>query len=468
MFEQTKVLNGILALDEFTAAELASYTDVKLSTVYTVLKRREGMLEAASESTGRRGGQPLRYRLKPRNILNLRREIDEAAAAVSFERGPSEGEETSSSLDLEAAEEFLTYRMAEAKSAAERRSLLKTADVYLSAAKAEFHKRSAVAVSPLTRERASRLKTLSALYEALDARVAKSDVPDHSVDETEGLASQPLIYPDPVIERTRASLRIGDLAPDFEAATTQGILRFHDWIGDSWVVFFSHFHDTSPVSFTELSYMAKLKGEFDRRNTKIIGLSNDSLDEHQKWDAEIRAIHGHGLDYPLISDTDLSISRLYGMLSADTSTYSDKRATSGPAILRTLLIIAPEKKIRLVLVYPSSTGRNFDEVLRVIDSLQLTAKHRVSTPANWKQGEDVIIAGSLSDDEARAIFPQGWKVELPMAARLDFEAQTRRHPAGIENSTWSPVRALPSSREALPIKLLLTHRASLRNPESRS
>ena len=205
------------------------------------------------------------------------------------------------------------------------------------------------------------------------------------------------------------TLRIGDLAPDFEAETTQGPIRFHDWIGNSWVVLFSHPKDFTPVCTTELGYMARLKPEFDRRNTRIIGLSVDPVEQHARWSNDIRETQGYEPNYPMIGDPDLKVAKLYGMLPADLEGTCDGRTAADNQTVRNVFVIGPDKKIKLVIVYPMTTGRNFDEVLRVIDSLQLTAKHKVATPVNWKQGDDVIIAGSVSDDDARKMYPQGWK-----------------------------------------------------------
>ena len=208
-------------------------------------------------------------------------------------------------------------------------------------------------------------------------------------------------------------LRIGAVAPDFEADTTDGRIKFHDWIGDSWAIIFSHPKDFTPVCTTELGYMAKLKPEFEKRNVKVIGLSVDPVTSHSKWAEDIRETQGTAPNYPMIGDTDLSISKLYGMLPADAGTTSEGRTAMDNMTVRTVYVIGPDKKIKLMLSYPMTTGRNFDEVLRVIDSLQLTAKHRVATPVNWKQGEDVIIAGSVSNDEAKKIYPNGWKEPKP-------------------------------------------------------
>jgi thioredoxin-dependent peroxiredoxin len=209
------------------------------------------------------------------------------------------------------------------------------------------------------------------------------------------------------------TLQIGETAPDFEAETTQGKIRFHEWVGDAWCVLFSHPKDFTPVCTTELGYMAKIKPEFDRRGVKIIGLSVDPTDNHAKWADDIRETQGHAPNYPMIGDPDLKISKLYGMLPARTEGTSQGRTPADNQTVRNVFVIGPDKKIKLVLVYPMTTGRNFDEVLRVIDSLQMTAKHRVATPVNWKQGDDVIIAGSVSDEEARRLYPEGWKAPRP-------------------------------------------------------
>ena len=209
------------------------------------------------------------------------------------------------------------------------------------------------------------------------------------------------------------ALTIGDTAPDFSAQTTEGPIRFHDWIGDSWAVLFSHPRDFTPVCTTELGYMAKIKPEFDRRNVKIIGLSVDPLENHAQWARDIADTQGTAPNYPLIADTDFAVSKAYGMLPADTVGDPCQRTPADNATLRNVFVIGPDKKIMLVLVYPMTTGRNFDEVLRVIDSLQLTATNRLATPAQWRQGDDVIIAGSVSDDEARQIYPDGWLSPRP-------------------------------------------------------
>jgi alkyl hydroperoxide reductase subunit AhpC len=208
------------------------------------------------------------------------------------------------------------------------------------------------------------------------------------------------------------ALQIGDTAPDFEAETTEGRISFHDWLGDSWGVLFSHPKDFTPVCTTELGYMAKIKPDFDRRNVKVIGLSVDPVDKHADWSKDIEETQGHAPNYPMIGDDDFNVSKLYGMLPADTSGDAKGRTPADNQTVRNVFVIGPDKKIKLILVYPMTTGRNFDEVLRVIDSLQLTAKHRVSTPVNWKQGEDVIIAGSVSNDEAKQVFGD-WKEPKP-------------------------------------------------------
>jgi alkyl hydroperoxide reductase subunit AhpC len=201
------------------------------------------------------------------------------------------------------------------------------------------------------------------------------------------------------------TLSLGSTAPDFEAETTQGKIAFHDWIGDSWAVLFSHPKDFTPVCTTELGYMARIQPEFERRNVKVIGLSVDPVDKHEKWADDIEETQGARPTYPIIADADFNVSKLYEMLPASTSGDPAQRTPADNQTVRNVFVVGPDKKVKLILVYPMTTGRNFDEVLRVIDSLQLTAKHRVSTPANWKQGEDVIIAGSVSDDEAKQLFP---------------------------------------------------------------
>lgn len=209
------------------------------------------------------------------------------------------------------------------------------------------------------------------------------------------------------------ALRINGEAPNFTAETTEGKINFHDWIGDSWAILFSHPKDFTPVCTTELGYMAKLKPEFDKRNTKIIGLSVDPVDNHARWAQDIAETQGTAPNYPMIGDTDLTVSKLYNMLPEETAGGSDGRTAADNATVRTVFIIGPDKKIKLMLAYPMTTGRNFDEILRVLDSMQLTAKHRVATPVNWKQGEKVIIAGSVSDDEAKTIYPNGWDAPRP-------------------------------------------------------
>src|SRR4026209_1987895 len=208
-------------------------------------------------------------------------------------------------------------------------------------------------------------------------------------------------------------VRIGDGAPAFTAGTTEGKIHCHEWIGDGWAILFSHPKDFTPVCTTELGYMAKLKPEFDKRNTKVIGLSVDPVDRHAGWAKDIEATQGHAPNYPMIGDADFNVSKLYGMLPADTSGDAASRTPADNPTVRNVFVVGPDKKIKLILVYPMTTGRNFDEVLRVIDSLQLTAKHKVSTPVNWKNGEDVIIAGSVSDDDAKKQYLQGWKSPKP-------------------------------------------------------
>ncbi|HEU4979054.1 MAG TPA: peroxiredoxin [Solirubrobacteraceae bacterium] len=208
-------------------------------------------------------------------------------------------------------------------------------------------------------------------------------------------------------------LQIGQTAPDFEAETTEGRIRFHEWIGDSWAVLFSHPKDFTPVCTTELGYMARIKPDFEARNVKIVGLSVDPVDRHADWAKDIEETQGHAPNYPLIADGDFAVSKLYEMLPADASGDPLARTPADNQTVRNVFVIGPDKKIKLILVYPMSTGRNFDEVLRVIDSLQLTAEHQVSTPVNWKAGEDVIISGSVSDDKAREIWPDGWESPKP-------------------------------------------------------
>jgi len=209
------------------------------------------------------------------------------------------------------------------------------------------------------------------------------------------------------------TLSINDTAPDFEAETTEGKIRFHDWIGNSWTVLFSHPKDFTPVCTTELGYMAKIKPEFEQRGVKIIGLSVDPLDRHAGWAADIEETQGYAPNYPIIGDTDYNVAKLYGMLPASVSGDPTRRTPADNQTVRNVFVIGPDKKIKLILVYPMTTGRNFDEVMRVIDSLQLTARHKVATPVNWQQGEDVIIAGSVSDEEAKKTYPQGWESPRP-------------------------------------------------------
>jgi thioredoxin-dependent peroxiredoxin len=209
------------------------------------------------------------------------------------------------------------------------------------------------------------------------------------------------------------TLRIGDTAPDFEADTTAGRIRFHDWVGDSWAVLFSHPKDFTPVCTTELGYMARMEPEFKKRGVKIIGLSVDPVDSHTKWAEDIRETQGAAPGYPLIGDADLAVAKAWGMLPAETAGGSQGRTAADNFTVRNVFVVGPDKKIKLILVYPMTTGRNFDEVLRVIDSIQLTAKHKVATPVNWKPGDDVIIAGSVSDDDAKKLYPDGWKAPKP-------------------------------------------------------
>jgi thioredoxin-dependent peroxiredoxin len=208
-------------------------------------------------------------------------------------------------------------------------------------------------------------------------------------------------------------LQLGDTAPDFQAETTEGPIQFHDWIGDSWAVLFSHPRNFTPVCTTELGYMAKIKPEFDRRGVKVIGLSVDPIENHAAWSKDIEETQGTAPNYPIIADSDFSVSKLYGMLPGDVAGDPTARTPADNQTVRNVFVIGPDKKVKLILVYPMTTGRNFDEVLRVIDSLQLTAKHKVSTPVNWQQGDDVIIAGSVSNDEAKETYPDGWKEPRP-------------------------------------------------------
>jgi alkyl hydroperoxide reductase subunit AhpC len=209
------------------------------------------------------------------------------------------------------------------------------------------------------------------------------------------------------------ALQLGHTAPDFEAETTEGRIRFHEWLGNSWGVLFSHPKDFTPVCTTELGYMARLKPEFDKRNTKIIGLSVDPVDNHKRWANDIKETQGFAPNYPMIGDTDLKVAKAWGMLPADLEGSCEGRTAADNQTVRNVFVVGPDKKIKLIIVYPMSTGRNFDEVLRVLDSLQLTATHKVSTPVNWRQGEDVIISGSVSDDEAKKTYPEGWQAPRP-------------------------------------------------------
>src|SRR5437867_2642292 len=208
-------------------------------------------------------------------------------------------------------------------------------------------------------------------------------------------------------------LRIGDRAPDFTAQTTQGPIRFHEWLGDSWGVLFSHPKDFTPVCTTELGYLAKLQPEFEKRNTKVIGLSVDPVDDHNRWLEDVRSVGGYPVTYPVIGDSDLAVAKAYDMLPADAGESSEGRTAANNQTVRTVYLIGPDKLIKALLAYPMSSGRNFDEVLRLLDSCQLTAEHKVATPVNWKQGEDVIIVPSVSDEEARERFPDGWKSVTP-------------------------------------------------------
>jgi alkyl hydroperoxide reductase subunit AhpC len=209
------------------------------------------------------------------------------------------------------------------------------------------------------------------------------------------------------------SLRINDLAPNFTARTTQGTITFHDWIGDGWACLFSHPKDFTPVCTTELGYMAKMAPEFAKRNCKLIGLSVDPVDAHSAWSKDIEETQGHAPNYPMIGDDDLAVAKLYNMLPADEPGTSAGRTAATNATVRSVFIVGPDKRIKLMLTYPMTTGRNFDEILRVLDSMQLTAKHKVATPVNWKQGDDVIIVPAVSDDDAKAMFPEGWKAVKP-------------------------------------------------------
>ena len=209
------------------------------------------------------------------------------------------------------------------------------------------------------------------------------------------------------------ALRINDIAPDFTASTTKGPIKFHDWIGDNWAILFSHPKDFTPVCTTELGYMAKIEPEFTKRNCKLIGLSVDPVGDHDRWAQDIRETQGAAVTYPLIGDTDLEVAKLYNMLPAEEPGTSEGRTAATNATVRSVFVIGPDKRIKLMLTYPMTTGRNFDEILRVVDSMQLTAKHKVATPANWKKGDDVIIAGSVNDEDAKKLFPEGWKAPKP-------------------------------------------------------
>jgi len=209
------------------------------------------------------------------------------------------------------------------------------------------------------------------------------------------------------------ALRIGDEAPDFTAETTAGKIRFHDWIGNGWAILFSHPKDFTPVCTTELGYMARLKPEFDKRNTKILGLSIDAVGDHERWANDIKETQGTAPNYPIIGDSNLEVAKLYDMIHPNASGEAKGRTAADNATVRSVFMIGPDKKIKLILTYPMSTGRNFDEVLRVLDSMQLTAKHKVATPVNWKQGEDVIILASVSEEDAKKAFPDGWKAPRP-------------------------------------------------------
>ena len=215
------------------------------------------------------------------------------------------------------------------------------------------------------------------------------------------------------LQKNIMSLRINDTAPDFTAETTQGTIRFHEWIGDGWAVLFSHPKDFTPVCTTELGYMAGLAGEFAKRNCKIIGLSVDKVDNHSQWAADIEETQGHAVNYPMIGDPELNVAKLYDMLPGDAGDSCEGRTPANNATVRTVFVIGPDKKIKLMLIYPMSTGRNFNEVLRVLDSIQLTAAHQVATPVNWKPGEDVIIAPVVTDEEAKKKYPEGWKTVKP-------------------------------------------------------
>ena len=214
------------------------------------------------------------------------------------------------------------------------------------------------------------------------------------------------------------ALRINDQAPNFQAETTQGKIDFHDWIGDKWAVLFSHPKDFTPVCTTELGYMASIQSEFDKRNTKIIGLSIDPLNDHQKWLKDVEEVGGSAIGYPVIADTDLHVAKLYNMFPADEAGSAEERTALTNATVRSVFVIGPDKNIKLMMTYPMTTGRNFNEILRVIDSMQLTARHKVATPVNWQQGEDVIIVPSISNEEAEKIYPEGWKTVKPYLRKV--------------------------------------------------
>src|SRR5215468_956928 len=219
--------------------------------------------------------------------------------------------------------------------------------------------------------------------------------------------------PASVYGEANMTLQLGETAPDFEADTTQGRIRFHEWIGDSWAVLFSHPKDFTPVCTSELGYMAKIKSEFDRRDVKVIGLSVDSIEDHRQWADDIEDTEGYAPNYPIIADANFKVSKMFGMLPADVTGDAKKRTQADNATVRNVYVIGPDKTIKLLLVYPMTIGRNFDEVVRVIDALQLTSRHEVVTPANWKAGDDVMIAGSVSDEDAKRQYPKGWKAPKP-------------------------------------------------------
>jgi alkyl hydroperoxide reductase subunit AhpC len=221
------------------------------------------------------------------------------------------------------------------------------------------------------------------------------------------------------------ALQLGDIAPDFTAETTEGRINFHEWIGDGWCVFFSHPKDFTPVCTTELGYMAGLMPEFAKRNCKIIGLSVDSVEDHKRWKKDIEETQGHAVNYPMIGDSDLKVAKLYGMIHPNATGAAKGRTAADNATVRNVYVIGPDKKIKLMITYPMSTGRNFDEILRVIDSLQLTAKHQVATPVNWKSGEDVIIVPSVSDEDARKKYPKGWKAPRPYLRLVSQKEATK-------------------------------------------